>query len=122
MSNNWNRRALLQSSLAGSAVVTLPTFLVGCGASKSPAEVAVSSALTPAPANPFLEWFGIDSSIVRRVMTELTSRGADFADLYFQHDRSNSITLEDGKIGRASTSIDQGVCLLYTSPSPRDRG
>jgi TldD protein len=33
------------------------------------------------------------------------------ADLYFQHARSSSVTMEDGLISRAATSVDQGVGL-----------
>lgn len=60
-------------------------------------------------ADPFALWLGLDDVIIQRVLSEATSHGADFADLYFQHSRSNSIALEDGIINRASTGIDQGV-------------
>ena len=44
-------------------------------------------------------------------LAELMSGGADFADIYFQHTRSNSVRMEDGLISSASTNIDQGVGL-----------
>jgi TldD protein len=53
--------------------------------------------------------FAIDESLVRRVLAEAMDRGADFADLYFEHAQSNSISTEDGIISRASTSVDRGV-------------
>ena len=40
------------------------------------------------------------------------ARGADAADLYFQHSRTNSLTLEDGIISTANSGIQQGVGLL----------
>ncbi|HEY8375541.1 MAG TPA: metallopeptidase TldD-related protein [Nannocystis sp.] len=58
-----------------------------------------------------LEWFSVDKSTIARVMSELTARGADAADLYFQYSRDNSITMEDGIISRASSHVDQGVGL-----------
>ena len=58
-----------------------------------------------------MEWFGVDQAVVARVMSELTSRGADNADLYFQHTRSNSLTLEDGIVSSANSGIQQGVGL-----------
>lgn len=58
-----------------------------------------------------LSFFSVDEPTIARVMTELTGRGADAADLYFQHSRDNSITMEDGIISRASSSVDQGVGL-----------
>ncbi len=91
----------------GAAGLVVPRFLVGCG----PKGVAPAAAVDPLPANPFMAWFGIDDGLLRRVMTELTARGADLADIYFQHTRSNSISLEDGIISKASTSVEQGVGL-----------
>ena len=63
------------------------------------------------PTNPFMQWFGVDEATVARVMSELTANGADAADLYFQHQRSNSLSMEDGIISRANSNIMQGVGL-----------
>ena len=57
----------------------------------------------------FVEWFGVDEVLIQRVLSEAMGRGADFADLYFQHTRNTSLTLEDGIVSRANTGIDQGV-------------
>jgi len=108
MSTIWSRRNVLRGSLGGAALLSVPRFLVGC--QKTDAAV-LAAAEQSAPANPFLDWFGVDPALIRTVMTELTSRGADFADLYFQHRRSNSIGLEDGVVNQASTQVDQGVGL-----------
>jgi TldD protein len=91
---------------AGTARITLPQFL----ARHAPrgAEAALSGDL---PTDPFRAWFGIDAEVARRVLAELASRGATFADLYFQHSRVLSVGLEDGIVSRASTSVDQGVGL-----------
>ena len=68
-----------------------------------------------------LAWFSVDQPTIARVMAELTARGADAADLYFQYSRDNSITMEDGIISRASSSVDQGVGLrvVVGEPIPR---
>ncbi|MBK8263318.1 MAG: TldD/PmbA family protein [Nannocystis sp.] len=58
-----------------------------------------------------MSWFSVDEATIHRVLAELTARGADAADLYFQHARSSSVTMEDGLISRAATSVDQGVGL-----------
>ncbi len=100
-----SRRDVLRSAAAGTAWLSMPAWLAAC-APKGAYRTAEA-----APANPFQAWFGIDEAVVRVVMSELTSRGADEADLYFQHSRSSSLALEDGIIGRASTSIEQGVGL-----------
>ena len=38
--------------------------------------------------HPYFEWFGIDEAAVRRVLAEAMARGAEYADLYFQHRRN----------------------------------
>jgi TldD protein len=99
------RREFLGGLAAGSAALSMPAFLSGCG---------MNSALTaakPAPENPFLTWFGIDEPTISRVMAELTAHGADTADLYFQHQRANYLSMEDGIVSRAGSEISQGVGL-----------
>ena len=99
------RREFLGHMAAGSAVLTMPTFLSGCGVQNA---TAISQAT---PENPFMTWFGVDQATAARVMSELTASGADAADLYFQHTRSNSLTLEDGIVSNANSGIQQGVGL-----------
>lgn len=101
-----SRRALLQGATAGAALLSMPGFLAACAP-----KVATTAAMGAAPPNPFYTWFGLDEGVLKAVLAELTTNGADAADLYFQHGRSNSITLEDGVVSSASTSIDQGVGL-----------
>ena len=99
------RREFLGRVAAGSAVLTMPTFLAGCGVQQA-AQVA-----DPTPANPFMEWFGVDQATIGRVMAELTANGAETADLYFQHQRTNNLTMEDGIVSSANSGILQGVGL-----------
>jgi len=99
------RREFLGHVAAGSAVVTMPAFLPGCGVQPA------TNIAEPAPENPFMAWFGIDQAMITRVMTELTANGADDADLYFQHQRTNSLTMEDGIVSSADSGISQGVGL-----------
>jgi TldD protein len=92
----------------GAATVVAPSFLVACGPKDA---LPGAAAAQPLPDNPFLTWFGVDAATLRVVMSELTARGADWADLYFQHSRTTSLTLEDGIIGEASSRVEQGVGL-----------
>ena len=64
---------------------------------------------SPLEAHPFIRWFGIDESALHQVLSEAMSRGAEFADLYFQHVRNTSLSLEDGIVSRANTGVEQGV-------------
>ena len=100
------RRQFIGASAAGVCMLSMPRFLAGCGKT-----APVESAVSVTPANPFLAWFGIDQATIRTVLSELTARGADQAELYFQHSRSSSLTLEDGIVSKASSSIDLGVGL-----------
>ena len=61
------------------------------------------------PLHPFITWFGVDEAAIQRVLSAAMDRGADFADLYFQHVRSTSLSLEDGIVSRANTGVEQGV-------------
>lgn len=107
MSSSLSRRTFVQ---AGTAALTVPSFLVGCGHDTA-TQATVAPASTPTPDNPFQAWFSVDDAQVRKVMAELTAKGADHAELYFQHSRRNSIVMEDGIINRASASVDLGVGL-----------
>lgn len=99
------RRQFLGQMAAGSAVLTVPAFLHGCSIQQA------TAVADPTPENPFMDWFGVDQATVARVMSELTASGADAADLYFQHSRSNSLSLEDGIVSKANSNIQQGVGL-----------
>ncbi|MCA9696233.1 MAG: TldD/PmbA family protein, partial [Myxococcales bacterium] len=104
--------------MAGTAILTAPGFLVGCDKTgPSPGGPATATpALDVAAAAPpagelFSQWFGLDEVAIARAMSALSERGADHADIYLQHTRSNSVNYEDGKISSAHTSITQGVGL-----------
>jgi len=110
--SDFTRRRFLSAAGAGTALVTVPNFLVGCAkTAATPTTTAAAASAAGTPANPFMAWFGIDEAMVARVMGELTSRGATHADMYFQHTRTTSLKLEDGIVSEANSSIDQGVGL-----------
>ena len=96
------RRDFLASTAAGGAILSMPFFLHAANLAEGPGDV---------PHNPFMTWFGVDEAMIRRVMKELVSNGADDAELYFEHSRSNAIQMEDSIISSAVSSIAQGVGL-----------
>ena len=85
-----DRREFLRRIAAGSAVVTLPAWLQGCGV--QPAQLLGSKT----PEDPYLAWFGIDEPQVRALMSTLTTGGADIADIYFQQKRASRDTVPWG--------------------------
>lgn len=52
---------------------------------------------------------GLDSSNLDRAFSALLGPGIDFGDLYFQHSRRESWSMEDGIVKDGAHSIEQGV-------------
>ena len=63
-------------------------------------QIARTQLLTPA---------GLDDTGLDRVLSGLLAPGVDFGDLYFQHSRRESWTVEDGIVRDGAHSIEQGV-------------
>lgn len=53
--------------------------------------------------------FGVDEGLLRAAFDKALSRGADWAELYFEHRVGHSLGLEDGAVNRAYTSVSLGV-------------
>ncbi len=53
--------------------------------------------------------FGVDQNCIRQALAAALSRGAEFADLYFEHRVARSLGMEDGAVNRAYAGIDLGV-------------
>ena len=56
-----------------------------------------------------LEPYGLDETSLHRALGQIFEHEADFADLYFQHTRSESFSLEEGIVKSGSFDIEQGV-------------
>ena len=65
-----------------------------------PLQLAESRLLLPA---------GLDTGGLERAFGSLLGPGVDFGDLYFQHTRHESWTVEDGTVKNGAHSIEQGV-------------
>jgi TldD protein len=59
--------------------------------------------------NEILDQFGVNPTLLQRVVAGAMSRGGDYADLYFEHRRANSLSLEDGSVNRSSSRVDLGM-------------
>ena len=66
----------------------------------STVEIAKATLLAP---------FGVDEVATDRVFGTILAHRADDADLFFQYNRSEGWTLEEGEVKSGSFSIDQGV-------------
>ncbi|MHB1199331.1 MAG: metalloprotease TldD [Polaromonas sp.] len=93
-----------------SAPNTAPAYAPAArpGTESTSARLAVAQKLLLAP-------FGLTEAHVSRALAEITSRGVDDADLYFQYTRSEGWSLEEGIVKTGSFSIDQGVGVRAVS-------
>jgi TldD protein len=53
--------------------------------------------------------FGVDERMIHEGLTAAMARGADFADLFFQHRVTNYLVLEDGAVNQAYQEVELGV-------------
>ncbi len=58
---------------------------------------------------PALAQFGLTDQEVGQALARVKVRDVDYADLYFEASRSESVSMEEGIVKRATTSISQGV-------------
>lgn len=56
-----------------------------------------------------MKHFPIDHPTLVRVLGHALSRGGDYADIYFEHSFSGSVTLQDESVNRAASNIDYGA-------------
>lgn len=103
--------------LFGAGALSL-AHLVGCakpGAGAPPSAAGPNHAKVQRPAPPpglvlaYFHQFGVDENLIREGLRAALARGADRADLFFEHRVSTYVTLEDGEVNRAYTSVDLGV-------------
>lgn len=90
------RKFIRDSALAGGALMLIPMFK-GCSTAGSQLS------------GYFLDEFGIDETICRRLLAKALSRGGDFADLYFEYAVTNYLGLEDAKVNQSYGEISLGV-------------
>lgn len=56
-----------------------------------------------------LAHFGVCKEDLKKVLHAALEKGSNYADLYFQHTKSNQLALRDNEVNRASSSVDYGV-------------
>jgi TldD protein len=64
---------------------------------------------SPVPYAFFSENFGLTQESLERILGTALEKKADYADLYFEYQVSESISLDDGLVKNASKNISQGV-------------
>jgi len=59
--------------------------------------------------NDIYNHFAVTETLIRDIMSEAMSMGGDYCDVFFQHNISNTIGLEDKEVNRAYTDVGLGV-------------
>ena len=49
----------------------------------------------------YLDHFEVSAGTLQKVIAEAMSKGGDYADLFFEYKKTNSLALEDNKVNRA---------------------
>jgi TldD protein len=96
---NFNRREFVKiGGITAAGTLLLPPFLKSCSG------VSLSK-----DSESYLNHFEVTPELLSKVIKAAMEKGADYADLYFQHSISNNSTLEDGKVNQAYSNIGYGV-------------
>ena len=96
---NFKRREFIKLggiTVAGSFII--PPFLHSCKG--LPLSQSTSG---------YLDHFEVTLELLQKVIRTAMEKGADYADLYFQHTLENYSALEDGKVNSAYSNIGYGV-------------
>jgi TldD protein len=57
----------------------------------------------------YLDHFEVSVETLQKVIAEAMSKGGNYADLFFEHKKTNSLSLEDNKVNRAVSNVAFGV-------------
>jgi len=57
----------------------------------------------------YMDHFEVTPEQLQRILTTALEKGADYADLYFEHTQNNTSALEDGKVNSAYSNVKFGV-------------
>ena len=61
------------------------------------------------PADFFDQQYGMNTTSLQRVLGRTLSPQIDYADLYFQYEVSDAVSLEEGEVKQGSKQVNQGV-------------
>jgi TldD protein len=62
-----------------------------------------------------LDQFGLTETEIQRALGKVKVRDVDYADLYFESETSESVSMEEGIVKRAVKSVSQGVGVRATA-------
>jgi TldD protein len=96
---NLKRRDFIKiGGITAAGSLVIPGFLHSCTG------VSLSD-----NAESYMKHFEVDPDLLNKVISAAMEKGADYADLFFEHTLSNSTGLEDNKVNSAYSNIAYGV-------------
>jgi TldD protein len=96
---NLKRREFIRiSGITAAGSMIIPSVLHSC-----------KSAPVSETASGYLDHFEVTTDILQKVISAAMEKGADYADLFFEHTHNNRSTLEDGKVNSAYSNVGFGV-------------
>jgi TldD protein len=96
---NLKRRDFIKvGGIATAGSLVIPSFLQSCSG------VALSG-----NTESYMKHFEVDQKLLNKVIAAAMEKGADYADLFFEHTLNNTSALEDNKVNSAFSNIAYGV-------------
>jgi TldD protein len=96
---NLKRREFVKiSGITAAGSLIIPPFLTSC-----------KGIILSDNAESYLSHFEVTRALLQKVISAAMEKGADYADLYFEHTLENYSSLEDGKVNSAYSNIGFGV-------------
>lgn len=65
--------------------------------------------------NEYFQVFGLDPDLVGKILEAALSKGGDYADIFCEHTVSNELSMRDGDVNAANSSIDFGIGIRVVS-------
>ena len=96
---NMTRRDMLGASGALLGAAALPRLGLDMAGAPAGARSGIG----------YFAQFGVTEEMIRQTLSDALSKGGDYADVYFQHQVSNTLGLEDGVVNRAYANMALGV-------------
>ena len=87
--------------------LAFPSFISSCGHAPS-GDAATTMQFA-------FNHFGVSETDLQKVLAAALEKGGDYADLFFEHSLSNSVSLQDNEVNRASSNIDYGMGVRVLS-------
>ncbi len=98
------RRKFVALSAQGIALATIPAIFKFNPAMAYSPDLGAGSVLEE-----YMTHFGVNEDLIRKTMGIALEKGGDYCDLFFQHNISSYVALEDDAVNRAYTNVDFGV-------------